>query len=318
MIYKVGMLCKHFKGSSLLDKNVYRIEKLNVDGKDINENEITYTGDGNLKTATNLVVYSNVFQDGKMFCREYEDISGELPLEKREGQLRKVEPLSEDEINLVQDKDFIILKKKRVLEKFKKQEADSNSFKRLRDYTHEELMDLMETLDEKQILELSANYGGYPVLFRMSLDPRVSHMPFIQPGSAIIIRNPNGEILLQERTDRNLWGLPGGCQDLGERLEVTAAREALEETGIVLNPDDLILIASLSGEERRNSYPNGDIVFNNTDLFLADVDIADASSLKGDSETKRLRFFNPEEVPENLMDKDLITRYLKYVSNRSR
>ena len=39
----------------------------------------------------------------------------------------------------------------------------------------------------------------------------------------------------------------------------------------------------------------------------------DTSNLKGDSETKRLRFFNPEDVPENLMDADLIKSYMNYI-----
>ena len=30
MTYKVGMLCKHFKGNDLLEKNIYRIEKLGL------------------------------------------------------------------------------------------------------------------------------------------------------------------------------------------------------------------------------------------------------------------------------------------------
>ena len=62
MIYKIGMLCKHFKGNNLLEKNIYRIEQIGVDGKDINSNLITYTGDNDLFTSKNLVVYSNIFQ----------------------------------------------------------------------------------------------------------------------------------------------------------------------------------------------------------------------------------------------------------------
>jgi 8-oxo-dGTP pyrophosphatase MutT (NUDIX family) len=185
-------------------------------------------------------------------------------------------------------------------------------FKRMRDYDHEEFVNLVLSLSEEELLELSAKYGGYPVLFRMALDDRINHIPFIQTGAAIIIRNENGEILLQERTDRNKWGLPGGCQDLGEDLRDTAVREAYEETGIKLDPNEIVLIDTLSGETRKNSYPNGDIVYNNTSLYLADVSLEDASNLKGDSETKRLRFFNPEEVPENLMDADLIKAYLSY------
>ena len=191
-------------------------------------------------------------------------------------------------------------------------------YKRMRDYTHEEFVNLILSLNEEQLLELSSKYGGYPVLFRMALDDRISHIPFIQTGAAIIIRNENGQILLQERTDRNKWGLPGGCQDLGEDLRVTAVREAYEETGIKLDPNEIELIDTLSGESRKNSYPNGDIVYNNTSLYLADVSISDESTLKGDSETKRLRFFNPDNVPENLMDADLIKAYLKYLENRSK
>ena len=189
-------------------------------------------------------------------------------------------------------------------------------FKKMREYTHEEFVNLILSLDEQQLLELSAKYGGYPVLFRMALDDRLSHIPFIQTGAAIIIRNENGQILLQERTDRDKWGLPGGCQDLGEDLRITAVREAFEETGIKLDPNEIELIDTLSGESRKNSYPNGDIVYNNTSLYLADVSMEDASNLKGDSETKRLRFFNPEEVPEKLMDADLIKSYISYMNKR--
>ena len=184
----------------------------------------------------------------------------------------------------------------------------------MRDYTHEEFVELVKSLSDEELLDLSANYGGYPVLFRMALDERINHIPFIQTGAAIIIRNEKGQILLQERTDRDKWGLPGGCQDLGEDLRVTAVREAFEETGIKLEPDKIILIDTLSGESRKNSYPNGDIVYNNTSLYLADVSLNDVSKLKGDSETKRLRFFNIDEVPNNLMDADLIKSYINYIN----
>lgn len=188
-------------------------------------------------------------------------------------------------------------------------------YKKMREYSREEFVNLVMSLEEKELLELSRNYGGYPVLFRMALDDRINHIPFIQTGAAIIIRNEKGQILLQERTDRNKWGLPGGCQDLGEDLRLTAIREAFEETGIKLNPENLILIDTLSGESRKNSYPNGDIVYNNTSLYLTDVNLEDASSLKGDSETKKLKFFYPEDVPNNLMDGDLIASYMSYLNS---
>ena len=184
-------------------------------------------------------------------------------------------------------------------------------YKKMRDYSHEEFVELVQRLSEEELLELSANYGGYPVLFRMALDERINHIPFIQTGSAMIIKNEKDEILLQERTDRDKWGLPGGCQELGEDLRDTAVRETYEETGIKLNPKDIILIDTLSGNTRKNSYPNGDIVYNNTSLYLGIINTNEIN-LKGDSETKKLKFFSVNEVPNNLMDEDLIKAYLKY------
>lgn len=187
-----------------------------------------------------------------------------------------------------------------------------DKYKQMREYNHEEFIELISNMTEEELLNLSANYGGYPILFRMALDTRVCHIPFIQTGAAIIIRNSRGEILLQERTDRNKWGLPGGCQELGENLKDTAIREAFEETGIKLDRKNLVLIDTLSGATRKNSYPNGDIVYNNTSLYLADIDDYDITNLKGDSETKRLQFFAIESLPENLMDKDLVDSYLNF------
>ena len=189
-------------------------------------------------------------------------------------------------------------------------------YKKMREYSHEEFINIILNLNEEELIEFSKKYGGYPVLFRMALDDRVCHIPFIQTGSAIIIRNENKEILLQERTDRNMLGLPGGCQELGEDLRETAIREAYEETGIKLNIENLVLINTLSGNLRKNSYPNGDIVYNNTSLYLADVSINSLEKLKGDSETKRLKFFSLDDIPCNLMDKDLILEYKKYLESK--
>lgn len=123
MIYEIGMLVKHFKGKDLLEKNIYRIEDWGVKGCDINTDLVTYTGDGVLDEATNLVLYSNIFQEGKMFAREYEDISSPLSSEKQEefGQILKVQPLSEEEILLIESPNFVKEKKAKVLAKFKKQ-----------------------------------------------------------------------------------------------------------------------------------------------------------------------------------------------------
>mgnify|MGYP004626389357 FL=1 len=122
MIYRKGMLCKHFKGESLLEKNIYEILKVNVNGKDIDENNIIYTGNGNLKDSVNLVIYKNIFQNDKVFAREYNDISSYLTKAEKikYNQDIKVQPLTEEEINVIYNESFIKEKKNLTLKKFKK------------------------------------------------------------------------------------------------------------------------------------------------------------------------------------------------------
>ena len=187
-------------------------------------------------------------------------------------------------------------------------------YKKMRDYTHEEFVNLVLNLDEKELLELSSKYGGYPVLFRMALDDRISHIPFIQTGSSIVVRNELGQILLQQRSDNGKWGLPGGCQDLGENLKTTAIRELYEETGIKVNEEDITLIDTLSGKSRKRMYPNGDIVYNNTSLYLVDVNSKDIH-INIDSESIKLEFFDINKLPESMHDGDLIDKYIEYLKN---
>lgn len=122
MIYRKGMLCKHFKGESLLEKNIYEILKVNVNDKDIDENNIIYTGNGNLKDSVNLVIYKNIFQNDKVFAREYNDISSYLTKAEKikYNQNIKVQPLTEEEINVIYNESFIKEKKNLTLKKFKK------------------------------------------------------------------------------------------------------------------------------------------------------------------------------------------------------
>ena len=185
-------------------------------------------------------------------------------------------------------------------------------YKKMRDYTHDEFVNLILSLDEKELLELSSNYGGYPVLFRMALDDRISHIPFIQTGSSIIVKNELGQILLQQRSDNGKWGLPGGCQDLGENLKTTATRELYEETGIKVTEEELVLIDTLSGESRKRMYPNGDIVYNNTSLYLVNINSKEIN-LNIDSESINLEFFDINNLPESMHDDDLINEYIKFL-----
>ena len=104
MELKVGDLCKHFKGKSLLEKNIYEIIAKGV----------TYTGENAKAPLDNLVVYKNIFQENKLFTREYNDLVTELSEEKQKqyGQIYRVQKLTEEEIKEVTSEEFRIAKLK--------------------------------------------------------------------------------------------------------------------------------------------------------------------------------------------------------------
>lgn len=118
MMYKVGDYCKHFKGHDLYEKNIYQIIALGVKGSEIDSSKITYSGDHELSTAVNLVVYKNIFQD-RLFTREYEDISSPLDVDKQVefDQTYKVQVLTSEEVEMIKSEEFITKKKEFVKKK---------------------------------------------------------------------------------------------------------------------------------------------------------------------------------------------------------
>lgn len=181
----------------------------------------------------------------------------------------------------------------------------------LKDMKYEELVNLIKELTSDEIIELS-NIVGYPVFTRLCMGELKHKFVLLQDGAAAIIVNDKGQILLQSRADRDKWGLPGGCQELGERFEDTIIREIKEETNLDVNEEDLKLIGVISGNSRRNEYPNGDVVINNTVLYCINNYTGE---LKWDNESKEMKFFDLDNLPQNQNDSDLIEFFKKHINN---
>lgn len=58
-------------------------------------------------------------------------------------------------------------------------------------------------------------------------------MSFLRIGVQCAVIDDDQRVLLSKRSDLDVWNLPGGRAEVGEELAKTAAREVLEETGIV-------------------------------------------------------------------------------------
>ncbi|CAM3679021.1 NUDIX domain-containing protein [Marinicrinis lubricantis] len=94
-------------------------------------------------------------------------------------------------------------------------------------------------------------------------------MKIIVTGGAII-KDVEGRILLQQRSDYGDWGLPGGGMEPGETVEQTMIREVLEETGLTVNAYELLAI--YSGPRMRYQYPDGNQVVFVMFIFNAKAD----------------------------------------------
>lgn len=63
-------------------------------------------------------------------------------------------------------------------------------------------------------------------------DPNAPRPNSIVPAATAFVLNEQGNVLLIQRSDNDLWALPGGGQDFGETISTAAVRETSEEAGI--------------------------------------------------------------------------------------
>ena len=186
--------------------------------------------------------------------------------------------------------------------------ADNKIIEKVRNLSYEELVEIIKKLTTDEIIELS-KVIGYPVFLRKCMGELQHIIPILQDGAAAIIENQKGEILLQRRVDDNNWGLPGGCQEINETFEETIIREVKEETNLNVSEEELKVIDVVSGPRRRYTYPNGDTVISNTVLYHI---TKFSGKITWDEESKELKYFSLNNLPDNQHDPDLIESYIKY------
>lgn len=75
------------------------------------------------------------------------------------------------------------------------------------------------------------------------------------------------------------------------------------------------MIGVISGESRKKQYPNGDVVYNNTVLYCV---TNYSGELKWDSESKDMKLFDLDNLPEFQHDPDLIEAYRNFINRKVR
>ena len=129
-----------------------------------------------------------------------------------------------------------------------------------------------------------------------SIRKYVGHKPLLTVGAWILVINEKEEVLMQLRTDFDSWDFPGGTMELGETIEQVAKRELKEETN--LDIDELRIIDVFSGENTYRKYPNGDELY--VVSVLCEIRKYHGNLIINDDESKVLKWFKKDEIPENL------------------
>jgi len=124
----------------------------------------------------------------------------------------------------------------------------------------------------------------------------IGHKCIILNGSAVILKNKAGLILMQQRKyPYGKWALPGGLMELGESTVETAIREVYEETSLTIK--NLTLLGVYSGKEYLCSAENGDEWYVVTTAYITDN--YEGEVVVNDDESIAFEWIDPNYLPDD-------------------
>ena len=125
-----------------------------------------------------------------------------------------------------------------------------------------------------------------------SIREKIGAAPLIVPSVTALVFDEANRVLLHRATDDGLWHTVGGAIDPDEQPAHAAIREAYEETGLTIHPEDV------TGVYTRPPaiYPNGDICHYIAIAFRCKI-VGGSLEIR-DDESLELRFFAQHELPE--------------------
>ena len=127
--------------------------------------------------------------------------------------------------------------------------------------------------------------------------PKIAREQFLS-SIYLIIKNENGEVLLQRRQGTKLWpgylALPAGHSDEGENAYEAAIREAREELGIEIQVEDIV--DTFVVNRKNNSLPPYYDVYFEISKYIGDIKINEPEKCS------ELVWCNPTNLPDDMID----------------
>lgn len=118
-----------------------------------------------------------------------------------------------------------------------------------------------------------------------------------------IIEKDNGIVLIQRGREpfKGMWALPGGHLDYGESLEKAAAREVMEETGLVVEACTQVKAYSEPGRDPRGHYVS---------MVFA---VKATGALKAGDDAAKIAVYSFDELPPLAFNHaEMIRHYLEW------
>jgi 8-oxo-dGTP pyrophosphatase MutT (NUDIX family) len=124
-------------------------------------------------------------------------------------------------------------------------------------------------------------------------DPAAPPANSLVVAVAAVVLDDAGRVLVIQRTDNDLWALPGGAQDVGETTTTAAVREVREETGLDVEVTGLVGI--YSDPRHVIAYDDGE-VRQEFSICLRARPIS--GRLAPSSESQHVRWVEPDRLDE--------------------
>ncbi|MEU9947355.1 NUDIX domain-containing protein [Streptomyces sp. NPDC047939] len=124
-------------------------------------------------------------------------------------------------------------------------------------------------------------------------DPNAPAANSVVPSVTAAVLDAAGRLLVIHKTDNDLWALPGGGHDIGERIADTAVREVDEETGIKVEVDGIVGL--YTDPEHVLAYTDGEVRQQFSICFRAHPV---GGTLRTSSESKEVRWVDPADLAE--------------------
>ncbi|MDH6579447.1 NUDIX domain-containing protein [Kitasatospora sp. MAP5-34] len=128
--------------------------------------------------------------------------------------------------------------------------------------------------------------------FLAELRSHVGTSPLWLSGVAAVVLDEQGRLLLGRRVDTGRWAMIGGILDPGEEPADCAVRECFEETGVLVEPEELTSVTVSPMLE----YPNGDQA-RYLDLTFR-CRLVSGEARVNDDESLEVGWFALDELPE--------------------